>query len=69
MNSVSVVNEDNVPRIGDSLVTECGQYGVVDFIDGEYVGVTWNKGCPYSECTSKEHASKVTKVKQLRIVG
>lgn len=56
--------DDDTIRVNDVVESE-GYVGQVDHICGDYLGITWNKGCKYSECKSKEHKDKVTKVKQV----
>ena len=55
--------DDNTIRVNDMVVSG-GYLGEVDRVSGDYLYITWNKGCNYSECKSLEHKDKVTKIKQ-----
>ena len=55
--------DDNTIRVND-MVESGGYLGEVDRVSGDYLYITWNKGCKYSECKSLEHKDKVTKIKQ-----
>ena len=55
--------DDDTIRVNDMVESE-GYLGQVDRVRGDYLYITWDKGCKYSECKSAEHKDKVTKVKQ-----
>lgn len=56
--------DDDTIRVNDMVESE-GYIGRVDHVRGDYLCVTWDMGCKYSECKTKEHKDKVTKVKQV----
>lgn len=56
--------DDDTIRVNDMVESEC-YLGEVDRVRGDYLDITWDKGCKYSECKSKEHKDKVIKIKQV----